>query len=379
MPSILLYEVEPIFPRGPGEIDPGVKGPHAHGEPLPLPYPTSVAGTLITALYSLKCLPMISKAQHVREWFKDFEDIYEWIRGPYVAVVSGNNVVSLLIASSNGWIKLSKDLYKILADLLDLWSEKKYYDEDYFEKKEELMRNIIPLSEALEERANIALGYDEKVVREHYLTTLRLIDYNKLVDESLRYRARVAIGVDVNVKNVDLGSCIKDTVVVRVSGRGRGGVLKLWKANILEEEVKKLDSSWDTPVGTNTLLLYVASPLILSLNQSLDSSTGNEGGSSFIYPKAKLIYEFLIKELEITCGEKECVKDLSIDGVVSVCGLGYSLRFNERKPLHNVLLPGSLVFAKVENCKASPKDIYTKGLGYLKHLGFGTILPVIRS
>lgn len=379
MPSILLHEVEPVFPRGPGEIDPGIKGPHAHGEPLPLPYPTSVAGTLITALYSIKRLPIISKAQHVKEWFKDFEDIYEWIRGPYVAIVSNNNIASLLIASSNGWIKLSKDLYKILGELLNLWSKKKFYDEDYFEKKEELMRNVIPLSEVLEERVSIALGYDEKVVREHYLTTLRLIDYSKLVDESLRYRAKVAIGVDVNVKNVDLGLYIKDTVVVRVSGRGRGGVLKLWRVNILEEEVKKLNSSWDTPVGNNTLLLYVASPLILSLNPSLDSSLGNEGGSSFIYPKAKSIYEFLMKELEIACGEEGCVKDLSVDGVVSVCGLGYSLRFNERKPLHNVLLPGSLVFAKVENCKASLRDIYIKGLGYLKHLGFGTILPVIKS
>lgn len=375
MPSILLHEVEPVFPRGPGEIDPGVKGPHAHGEPLTLPYPTSLAGTLITSLYNLGCLSPISRAKHVKEWFKDFEDFYNWIKGPYVAVVLDNNITSLLIAARNGWIRLDKGLYKILAELLELWSEDRHYSDDYFERKGELMRNTISMSEALEERVSIALKYDEKVVREHYLTTLRLIDYSKLVDKPLRNRARIAVGIDIGVKNMDLLSCVKEAVVVRVSGRGRGGVLELWRANILEEEIKKLNPSWETPIGSNTLLLYVASPLILLPDMDLNSIKG----SSSIYPPAELIYKYLMKELEAVCGGKDCIRSLSVDGVVSIRGLGYSLRFNERKPLHNVLLPGSLIFAEVENCQATLKDIYVKGLGHLKHLGFGTVIPVIKS
>lgn len=370
MYSILLYEVEPLFPRGPGEIDPGVKGPHAHGEPLPLPYPTSLAGTLITVLYNLGCLPNISKASSVEEWFRDFEDFYEWIKGPYIAVILGNNVASLLVSASSGWVRL-EDLYKTLPKLLKLWSEKGF-GEEYFNVRERLVEKVISLSEVLEERVCIALEYYGKVVREHYLTTLRLINYGKLVDKPLRGKAKVVIGVDVNVRNSDVLSCIKGRVVVRVSGRGRGGVLELRKGNVLGEEIRKLHSSWETPIGDGTFLLYVASPLILSLKSNL-----NDLGKQFsIYPRAESIYEFLKKELELICDVKGCVECLSIDGVVTTCGLGYSLRFNERKTLHNIISPGSLIFVKVRNCKAKPKDIYTKGLGYLKHLGFGTVLPI---
>ena len=386
MSSVLLYEIEPLFPRGPGEIDPGVRGPHAHGIPMSLPYPTSILGVLATTLYNLGCVDTgkVQVASSVEGWYKDLEKLFglsigKSVRGSYVFISNGDNTI--LLSSSNGWVMLDA-LYEYLPKLGSLWIKGEYFSEEYFDLKRKL--TTVQWSDIFHERVSISLEYGKKTVREHYFTTIRFLDYRKLVDhiDSLKVEkasVRVALGIDVYVDLAHLQCSIMDRrIPVRALGRGRVGILGLSKDTILEKAVRKhydniaksqSIASWGKVLGDSSLALYVASPLLLRLNK-----VEKVIESTVVYPGKTEIENYLKEEIEKACNGR--VKEMLVDGTVSVVGLGYSLRFHERKPLYNAVMPGSIIYVKVEKCESKPRDLYIRGLGVLSHLGFGTIIPV---
>lgn len=88
-----------------------------------------------------------------------------------------------------------------------------------------------------------------------------------------------------------------------------------------------------------------------------------------------MVLEYIKEELEKTC--RGSVEKIAVDGVVSVIGLGYSLRFHKRKPLYNTILPGSIIYADSSSCNIRLGELCTTGLGMLRHLGFSTVIPAL--
>lgn len=396
MSSVLLHELEPLFPRGSGEIDPGVKGPHTHGEPMSLPYPTSILAVLVTALYNMGYVKQAFKAKSVEKWYEDLEELFKLIdekplRGPYLYIVYDDKDV-VLVSSRGGWVKLN-GLYDNLASLGKLISSNEYFDEEYRRIRSKLLS--VSIRDVMQERVSISLEYSKKVTRRHYFTTLRLLDYRRLLDyiDVPRVRAKIMLGIDVYVDlsfkqyHGDKEAIMGRKIPVKALGRGRVGVLEVKRGTILEDHVKNnynrlvgSTRSWDHEIGDTKLLLYVSSPLLLKINHKNSSLHVMEMSKNLIektiiiYPHGYDVLGYLKREVETAC--RGSVEDIMIDGVVSTMGLGYSLRFHKRKPLFNTLLPGSTIYVNVSGCKVSPRDLYIRGLGELRHLGFGTIIPV---
>jgi len=384
--SVLLELVEPVIPRGAGEVDPGVRGPHTHGAPLLMPNPTSITGILLTIYHSSVKGGLVSRARDVSEWYKDFEanlglgDEGNSVRGPFIYIDLGDRKV-LLTATLNGWSVVDELINKLY----------KLKNGGYLNKPEkfgEVMRYLnelidVKYLDALEDRVTIALEENVKRIKPHYFTIFKFIDYAKVARSVVRGQyPTVFIGVelwDKNGKISEVVKIIKEPIPVRTFGRGRISVLRILNEAPLRSVLERVSKGkFSEVIGNAEIILYNISPILLDV-ETVSEDMYHE--AIMVIPAFKQIHDYVRKELEDLCkcdkSSRDCVRELRIYGKVSIIGSGYSLRFRKRKPLYNGLLPGSLIYAKVRKCSATLEEVYSKGMGLLRHLGFGTIVPLI--
>ena len=378
--SILLKVVEPLIPRGPGEVDPGVRGPHAHGIPLPMPNTTSILGVLLTG-YISKGGKFVGKAKNVEEWYKDFEATLGLgegegaVRGPFIYCLNGNQEI-LLVATFEGWVTIDKlyDRLSIILDLINIGEEHKV--SEYLRELTEIYHEDV-----LEDRVIISLEDVTKRVRPHYFTLLKLIDYEKILDKltvKKHIQSEVYLGIELHKdKFENIINTLKPPLPVRAFGRSRISTINIHREAILMKFLREKMEKIDKVIGNNTILLYNISPILLHIGETKDEYLKEE---LTVVPGLKELYEYIRGEISklCKCKKESCVEDLKIYGRVITIGLGYSIRFHERKPLYNALSPGTIIYAKVRKCNATPLEVYKEGIGELGHLGFGTIIPLVK-
>jgi CRISPR-associated protein Cmr3 len=120
--------------------------------------------------------------------------------------------------------------------------------------------------------------------------------------------------------------------VVRLGGEGRVSLLEVSEAD-----------SYICDIPERAHLLYVLSPIL--------------------YETGRYFVEILRKEI----GEAE------VYGKIDLLGTGYSEIRKRRKPIYQALLPGSVIFLERG---VGGREIYEKGIGVGRELGFGSVIPV---
>jgi len=120
---------------------------------------------------------------------------------------------------------------------------------------------------------------------------------------------------------------------------GEGRVVEL----IVDES--RISMIEELKIGDHANALYVASHLLYETGRNIKNAIENEIGRS-----------------------------VEIYGSVDIVGVGYSLARKRRKPIYQALTPGSVIF--INEGSINSKEIYEKGLGIGKEIGYGTIIPV---
>jgi len=312
--------------RRAGEFDPSSRGVYSRASSFIVPTPSTLAGAL-ASLYAFS----YSKAEG---WVEEYKMALDnpMFKGPFLKV---NNLwyfdcslEQLLISQHN--------LYEYIQNISEIMKARNSREiRKLNERKEELVKKIRSKNIfKMQERIGIGLKVrenDSKTVDEEKgkIYNAEYIEYGDFKNKN----NVVEIYLDViNPGNLRVGR-----YYIRLGGEGRVVELTVDESKMsMIEELKISDYA-------NTL--YVASHLLYETGKSIKDA------------------------IEIEIGQ-----NVEIYGNVDIVGVGYSLARERRKPIYQALVPGSVIF--INEGKVNSREIYEKGLGIGKEIGYGTIIPV---
>ncbi len=322
---------------------PEFRGPFTVQKSYVLPLPTTILGTIVTAL-NLKSYNDIdwSNSENVLEVFRNYLGEFEFF-GPYLKVK--NNKESKIYVNLNERLIRIEDLYTKISNIIKELSKEKGDFENrikrYFDRKRK--RIIFPKESQFQLHAINKIGIclekgdvkniGAKYVREGYLYTQEVLFYTSDIS---RYR------ICLDAKKCDKNK-IKDVdgKIVRFGGEGRISKIEVTdKSGLLkyiEEKVK--------PSNYHVLMSYAIVDVEIK-DYSDYSSIMNQLRNELLNR-----YGFEI-----------------ITGELHTQSLGWDLKNDRLKPYYILISPGSIIKLK--------QSTHHENVGLFKEFGFGSCISL---
>jgi CRISPR-associated protein Cmr3 len=317
--------------RKSGEFDPSSRGVYSKASSFIVPTPSTLVGAL-ASLY-------ISSYVKAQNWVDEYRVTLNnaIFKGPFLKI--GNmlyfdcNLERLLIPQQYLY-----NYVQIVNEIINAKSSREI--EDINEKKKKLIEKIKKEGCVfkMQERVGIGLKVREeggKIVDEERgkIYNVEYIEYADFRNKDIL----VEIYLDViNSGNVNVGKHY-----IKLGGEGR-----IVKLSIEESKLSIFDDLKNQlKIADEANALYISSPLLCETGISIKDIIKND-----------------VKQ------------EVEIYGSIDIIGAGYSLARKRRKPIYQVLLPGSMIFIKG---RINSREIYNRGLGFAKELGYGTVIPVL--
>jgi CRISPR-associated protein Cmr3 len=321
--------LQPMLFRSAGEFDPSSRGVYSRATSFILPTPSTIAGVLATIFGS--------NFNETGDWLCEYKNALGnlSLRGPFIKIIKKDEQrqQTYLDFSFKGRL-ISYEFLKEYVTIV-----KKIIEEKNYRTKEKLLKYLSELmnnkDKFFKPKKQERIGIGLKVRRENG---------DKVVDEGkgLIYSAEYVdymfddnLIAEIYYDIVGIGNIKKGHYQIKLGGEGRISQLIVEDGDI--GNIIKIENEGD--------VLYVVSPMLYETGKDIKSMIKNE-----INKKVREIY-----------------------GKVDLFGAGFSLLNERRKPIYQALVPGSLIFLE-ENING--QDIYKKGLGYGKEIGYGTILAI---
>lgn len=338
--SMSFKIVEPMMFRGPGEFDPFVRGTYSRAATLPMPSPSTVAGTLATYCISKLNIPIPSSGDWLEQYLSVLGGDIE-IRGPLIKLgdelMTEDRIAKGFLKMSEVRQKCEKE-WKKLAQRLESLEQFDEVQKDDFRPSIELKKNLmLRVGVRLQMRETIST----KCTMEGFLYGAEYIDYTGVKNRE----SSVEITVEVR------GNLVKrlrtaQATPVKFGGEGRVALLSFQQGEKILSEIKRL--LWHGQEDhKGHLALYLATPALF---------------------KRGRVEEQLNHWLEsVKC------KFIGLSGESTALGAGFMMRENRRKPIYISLIPGSIIFLEGD---FNLPEMYRKPLSEASMLGYGTFIPV---
>lgn len=318
MTKRISFEVlEPLMFKSTSEFAPGVSGPHAHAESIPLPYPSTAAGTLS----SLVLEGMAQRILPTGGWDEQMSNLIgseAMLRGPYV--LSDDD--RIFVQCETAVLEWEEALKLAQTKLQETYNEG--------EAKENVIESVDVVGVKLK---------DGRATEEEMLYFARMVDYSPMGKQK-------AICFDLvgDSKNIERISFPK---IVKFGGEGRASRVSIFESDstlvsLIKKNAEKANA------------LYVASPVVFKTGLSYD---GN------LEEKLRQLVRDALGGIDVT----------RIVGKVDLLGMGFLTAKVQRKPIYGAIFPGSVI--QLGNQSVMNKEICERGIGEFSKLGYGTVIP----
>lgn len=313
----ITFEIlEPLIFKSSSEFAPSVSGPHARAESVPLPYPSTAAGTMSTLILesmSERILPQGNWSEQMSGLIGESAKL----RGPYI-----------LSGTSDIFVQCNSSILKV-EEALE-YAKKRLNEDDDRAEENNFLRSM--------DVAGVKLSR-EKANEEGLLYFAKMIDYSPRGE-----RKAICFDLVGESENVERVSFPK---IVKFGGEGRAVRVSTNLGS------SKTLLSYAEENAEKARALYVTSPIVFKTGSSPEGSAQ--------------------EELTKTLGG---ITHKQIMGKIDLLGMGFMTEKAQRKPIFGALFPGSVIELD-EHCSVT-KEICENGVGLFSNLGYGTVIPFSR-
>jgi CRISPR-associated protein Cmr3 len=314
--------------RKAGEFDPSSRGIHSRASSFVIPMPSTLVGAL-ASLYA----PSYNKA---KSWIEEYKVALNnaVFKGPFLKI-------------SNVWY-FDCSLERLLISQYSLY--------DY-------VQNVNKMVNAKSSKEIKEL----KKEREELIERIRKDNIFKIQER---------IGIGLKVRNPESDDKIIDDEKGKIYNAEYIEYIDFKNKDIIAEIYLDIINPGNVKVGKYYIKLggegKVAELVVEEFEMPIIEELKISGDANALYVASPLLYETGINIKDAI--KDELKRDIKIYGSVDIIGTGYSLARKRRKPIYQALVPGSIIFVKGE---INSKEVYEKGLGVAKELGYGTVIPVL--
>jgi len=315
--KVIFKILQPMMFRKEGEFDISAAGIQSSAQSTSIPYPS----TLVGALASIK----FTRPSQAVSWIEEIKEVIGKeinIKGPFLRL---DNELFIYNEINDSFISITKikDYCSLIKRML------KEKDQNL---RDEINKEIEKLGEKVSKR-NERIGIKLKTRKEGI----------KIIEEPAIYNAQFIFYKGIKAEiilDIISGTFKKGSYSIKLGGENRAASLIIEDGNTLEEIKNR------RIIGNTANTLLVISPVLLKT-------------------PLRDIKNEIEKEIEANIEE--------IYGHVRLLGTGYSLNKEKRKPIYASLVPGSIIVLKSD---INSEEIYKKGIGIAKELGYGSLIPV---
>ncbi|MEM2126668.1 MAG: type III-B CRISPR module-associated Cmr3 family protein [Candidatus Bathyarchaeia archaeon] len=341
--SMIFRFVEPMMFRGPGEFDPFVRGTYSRAMTLPMPSPSTVAGTLATYYISEFGGPEPSSGDWLEQYLSVLGTDIE-IRGPLIKL---NHELMAEDRLSGGFLTMDKirqkcegELKKLSQKIISLEQLEEYLKGEKFKPDVKVQKNV---------RVGIGLQIREKIpmksVKKGFLYSAEYLDYTGVIDKETK-EASVEVIAEIRGRIVESLSSAR-ALPVKFGGEGRVAILSFQEGGRILDEIKeRLWYSQEKHYGL--LALYLSTPALF------------KGGIR------------VEKHVRLWAENMNC-RFMGLSGESSVLGAGFMIKERRRKPVYTSFNPGSIIFLEGS---FDLMEMYRRTIGEASMLGYGTPIPI---